>query len=138
MAFPPSNFTRPSLNSQLTSKTGKWRLADFVTDPPTVSSLNPTPADQVHPCGIEHCCSLQSARRQLQVRAVLAPEQTTSITPTTLSQSTALLESPPIPQEETEETVRNNCSPQGKPDHDRHSGTVTALLLPPMVSQGWE
>lgn len=66
------------------------------------------------------------------------PEQTTSITPTTLSQSTALLESPPIPQEETEETVRNNCSPQGKPDHDRHSGTVTALLLPPMVSQGWE
>lgn len=110
MAFPPSNFTRPSLHSQLMSKTGKWRLADFVTDPPTVSSLNPTPADQVHPWGIERCCSLQSARHQLQVRVVLAPEQMTSITPTTLSQSTALLESPPIPQEETEESEKQLLS----------------------------
>lgn len=69
---------------------------------------------------------------------VLTREQGTSITPSALGQSTAPLESPPIPQEEIEETMRNNCSPQGKPDHDRHLGTVTALLLPPVVSQGWE
>lgn len=69
---------------------------------------------------------------------VLTREQGTSITPSALGQSTAPLESPPIPQEEIEETMRNNCSPQGKPDHDRHLGTVTALLLLPVVSQGWE